>query len=112
RTDDPHLPTAQLPHPPRPTLFPYTTLFRSTFAVGQIAGLVEVLGAQVMNARGRDSQGEVEIRQYVERARRHAPARWGKDIKLKAQLRHLPGRTFQPQVGLMGIEVGKFRAAP
>src|SRR5699024_3140834 len=38
-------------------------------AIRQVAGLVEVRSAQVMNTSGRDSQREIKIRQHLERAR-------------------------------------------
>src|SRR5699024_3022296 len=37
-------------------------------AIRQVAGLVEVRSAQVMNTSGRDSQREIKIRQHLERA--------------------------------------------
>src|SRR5258706_9052627 len=56
--------------PPRSTLFPYTTLFRSPFAVGQLRG--EVGGfLQLQVERGGLAHGDLGALRGVERSEEH-----------------------------------------
>src|SRR5258707_6002659 len=62
--------------PPRSTLFPYTTLFRSEFALGRFAGLdhfrqglgrfhVEAAHMDGFNMRWEEHTSELQSRQYL-----------------------------------------------
>src|SRR3712207_6903907 len=66
--------------PPRSTLFPYTTLFRSSFAVGDSRGLNQrvdgktlgldarayaALAAEVREVRSEEHTSELQSRQYL-----------------------------------------------
>src|SRR2546426_4318840 len=42
--------------PPRSTLFPYTTLFRSLVILGDDAGLTDVAGRPLLDAQGQPAQ--------------------------------------------------------
>src|SRR5438876_8788563 len=48
-----------IPRPPRSTLFPYTTLFRSGIEVLEVWGLSEVTGLATANRPGRARLGTV-----------------------------------------------------
>ena len=68
-------------------------------------------GGQLVEAMGGASELELKLGQNLERARRHAPARGGKDGGLKANLGHLAGGPFEPQAGLVRLQVRELGAA-
>src|SRR5437764_6232601 len=51
--------------PPRSTLFPYTTLFRSTTAHGRCQGVPEIVPAAKVDARSEEHTSELQSPMYL-----------------------------------------------